>query len=60
MKFSKDDFYNIIILQIFLVKKCHTAKFRGVDTLNIALFGSNTSQLLLNHRSDLFNNVQGS
>ena len=42
---------SVNILLIFSSEKCHTAKFRGIDTLNVASFGN--SQLLTSLQSHL-------
>ena len=43
---------------MFINEKCHTARYKRIDTSNMAAFGNNIDQLLIKYWSDLYNSVQ--
>ena len=51
-------FDDVSILLMFINEKCYTARYKRIDTLNMALFDNNIDQLLIKYWSDLRNSVK--
>ena len=39
-------------------EKCHTARYKRIDTSNMVSFGNNINQLLIKYWSDLYTSVE--
>ena len=51
-------FDDVSTLLMFINEKCHTARYKRIDTLNMASFGNNISWLLKKYWSDLYDSTQ--